>query len=303
MKRRIFLSPAVAASLSLLCGCAAIELTVAPSKFTFLEMAVKAAPKVAHASRPVNDVEEHYIGRAVAALILSRYPLYKDPRLTLYLNQVGQTVLRKTSRPSTYGGYHFAILDSDEPNAFASPGGIVLVTLGLLRLCENEDELAAVLAHEVAHVARRDGINAISEARWAEVLSFIGMESLRRSSLVARELLGHFESSIDDVFKTIVVNGYSYTAEEAADEEAVATLEKAGYNPRALAVLLSKMVSQTTPEAGIIKTHPPTTDRLARVRTVRAEPLSWRPEGVRTARFNEAAHAIRPNAPGHPGRS
>src|SRR4030042_1147989 len=135
---------------------------------TRAEMRVARAQK---ATRNVSEPEEYLVGRAVAARILTTYPLVQDPKLQLYVNEVGQTVARKSSRPKTYRGYHFAVLESLEPNAFACPGGTILITRGMLKLCANEDELAAALAHEAAHVAHRDGINSIAKSRWAEVVA------------------------------------------------------------------------------------------------------------------------------------
>ena len=149
----------------------------------------------------------------------------------------GDVVARKSTRPNPFRGYHFAVLDTEEINAFACPGGIIFITRGLIKTCKNEDQLAAVLAHEVGHVANKDGINSISQARWTEVCTAMGKEAV---TAVRRRwpasLVSLFEGSIDDVFKTIVVNGYSRQAEEAADAAAVKELTKAGYDPTALVV-------------------------------------------------------------------
>jgi hypothetical protein len=115
------------------------------------------------AAREISDEEEYFVGRAVAARIISSYPLSVDESLTVYINKVGQAVALHSEKPYTYGGYHFALLDSDEVNAFACPGGTILITTGMLKTVRNEDELAAVLAHEIAHVNNRDGIAAIKK--------------------------------------------------------------------------------------------------------------------------------------------
>ena len=75
---------------------------------------VTGATKAAKASHEINDSEEYYIGRAVAARVLSQYPLYQDAKVTEYVNEVGQTVARKSARPNTFKGYHFAVLDTNE---------------------------------------------------------------------------------------------------------------------------------------------------------------------------------------------
>jgi len=280
MKRRILWGVCLAAALVLAGGCAGMDYT------SVATIALKTAPKVAAASRPMSDSEEYYVGRAVAARVLAANRLYQDPQLTLYVNEVGQTVARKSTRPDTFKGYHFAVLDTSEPNAFACPGGIIFVTKGLVLMCGNEDELAAVLAHEVAHVANKDGVNSISQARWTEVLTTLGTETAKQYAGAGGQLVTLFEGSIDDVFKTIVVNGYSRSAEEAADAQAVSTLRKAGYDPGAMAALLAKMAAKGSAGAtGIYKTHPPTADRLAKVKSAGPAGAPDKMEEVRTKRF------------------
>jgi predicted Zn-dependent protease len=249
-------------------------------------IAAKTGYKAIQASRPINDSEEHYVGRAVAARILTNYPLYQNPVVTEYVNKVGQTVARKSPRPTTFRGYHFAVLDTQEINAFACPGGIILITRGMFKNCATEDELAAVLAHEVAHVAHKDGVNSISKARWTEVLTTLGTEAAKQYAGPAGSLVTLFEGSIDDVFKTIVVNGYSREAEMEADKEAVVILGKAGYNPAALVVVLEKMGSKGG-TGGIMKTHPPSSERLAQVKAQAQEAAPGKMAQVREKRFKE----------------
>ena len=252
-----------------------------------LQVGTEAGKKAVVAARGINDSEEYYVGRAVAARILGKYPLYQNQAVTLYVTEVGQAVAKKSSRPTTYRGYHFAVLDTSEPNAFACPGGIILVTRGLIKECANEDELAAVLAHEVAHIVHKDGINSISKARWTQVLTTAGTEATRQyAGGVAGNLVTLFEGSIDDVFKTIVVNGYSRGAEESADREAVSILTRAGYNPAALAGLLTKMTSKGG-GGGIYRTHPPTSDRLAKVKEVVRQSPASSSEQARAKRFQQ----------------
>ena len=250
-----------------------------------VSIAMRTGVKAVEASRPMNESEEYYLGRAVAARILSGYLLYQDQELTAYVNQIGQTVARKSSRPMTFRGYHFAVLDSPEPNAFACPGGIIFITRGLLRISENEDELGAALAHEVSHVAHRDGISSISQARWTKVLTALGTDVAKQYAGPAGELVSLFEGSIDDVFKTIVVNGYSRSAEEKADAAAATVLNDAGYNPKALTALLTKMGSQDKKAGGIFATHPPTSERLDALKALGHEPPAALLDTVRTSRF------------------
>lgn len=243
--------------------------------------------RMQQATRNVPEASEYRLGRAVAARILTGYQLAQDPELQLYINEVGRTVARKSSRPDTFRGYHFAVLESLEPNAFACPGGIILITRGMLKLCGNEDEVAAALAHEVAHVAHRDGVNSVVSSRWAAVVADRRIAAAKERGGRAAEMAALYEDSINDVFKTMVTNGYSRTAEWAADQEALRTLSRAGYSPGALASLLTKMVAQEKRGLGIYRTHPPTALRLARVNAqVKDLKIEKVPE-ARTQRFKE----------------
>lgn len=267
-------------------GCGGVSVPLPSSLQPATEIAAKTGVKAVQASRPISDSEEYYVGRAVGARILAKYPLYQNQEVTEYVNQVGLTVARKSARPQPYRGYHFAVLDTPEPNAFACPGGIILITRGLMKNCSSEDELAAILAHEVAHISHKDGINSISQARWTEVLTTLGTETAKQYAGSAGQIVTLFEGSIDDVFKTIVVNGYSRTAEENADREAVHILRKAGYQPGALAAVLTKM-SGKEGAGGIYRTHPPTGERLAKVQALAPAAEPGAKDQARTARFQK----------------
>lgn len=243
------------------------------------------------AARPLSDEEEYYVGRAVAARILSTYPLLENRRLTEYVNFVGKTVALHSDRPVTYGGYHFAILNSNEINAFSCPGGTIFITKGMIHAVRNEDELAAVLTHEVAHINHRDGVSAIQKARLTQVATLIGSQAAQRyTPAQLSQLVGVFEGSVDDVFKTIVVNGYGRSQEYHADESALSFLWRAGYNPSALKDFLERLLSQgQSSGGGIMKTHPATADRIERIKrempSVNVDAFAFQ---IRARRFQEA---------------
>jgi beta-barrel assembly-enhancing protease len=270
-------------------GCSQIASTVSSipgvpdSVKPAADIALKTGEKALAASKEISDSEEHYLGRGVAARILSQYPLSKDQALNTYVNKVGQTVARKSTRPQTYKGYHFAVLDSSTPNSFACPGGIILITKGMIKTCGNEEQLAAVLAHEVGHIANRDGINSISQARWTEVATTAGAEAAKQYGGSLGQLVAQFEGSIDDVFKTVIVNGYSRAAEENADRAGVEMLKRAGYNPASMTVILTAMSSKGG-SGGILGTHPAVTDRLDNIKVI-AQEANTQMELARTKRF------------------
>lgn len=246
---------------------------------------------IGKASRPISDDEEYYVGRAVAARITSTYPLYHNVRLTEYLNMIGQIVALHTEKPTTFGGYHFALLDSPEINAFACPGGMILITRGMLSSVTNEEELAAVLAHEIAHIIHRDGISAIKSSRWSEALLVVGSNAVKEfGRRDTAKLVSLFEGSIDDVVKTLVVNGYGRQQEKDADTAALGYLAAAGYDPKGLAGYLTRLEKAGQgSKGGILKTHPGTDERLENVRQINPPSVDTSAEPRRTKRFTEMA--------------
>ena len=224
----------------------------------------KTAVKVEKAARPVSETEEYYIGRGVAATILTKYSLYRNQTVTAYVNNVGNTVAMGSPRPYTYGGYHFAVLDTDEINAFACPGGTIFVTRGMLKVVRTEDELAAVLSHEVGHVAQKHGLQAISTARWTEVVTTLAMETAKAyAAAEMASLVDLFQGSVDDVFKTLVVNGYGREQELEADGLAIGCMKTCGYDGRQFVSVLDRL-EQTSKQAsgGIFSTHPDLAERI-----------------------------------------
>jgi beta-barrel assembly-enhancing protease len=223
------------------------------------------------AARPMTEQEEYYVGRAVAATILGKYRVYRNERLTRYINEVGQAVALASARPFTYGGYRFAVLDTDEVNALACPGGIVFITRGMLKRAQNEEELSAILAHEVGHVNHKDGLGTIQRARWVQVVTLLGSEAAKKvSGAELAKLVSLFEGSVNDVVKTLIVSGYSREQEAAADSSAMTFMYRAGYDPYGLSDYLGKLSKEQTGGAGqgLFATHPGMTERLAKARSV-----------------------------------
>lgn len=212
----------------------------------------------------LTPMQEYYIGRAVVANLLQQYPASTDEAAILYLNQLGQTLAMASDRPETYGGYHFLLLDSDDINAFAAPGGFVLVTRGMVDLCETEDALAAVLAHEIGHVVGKHGLRAIKSSRLTNALTIIAVESARNlGSEELKELVQEYEDSVSDVATTLSVSGYSRELEDEADGFAIDILGRVGYGQRALLDMLTEMDKRLKPGGlDFAKTHPDPQDRI-----------------------------------------
>ena len=110
----------------------------------------------------------------MAATVLVTYKPFDREQANAYLNLLGQTVAQFSTKPETFGGYHFLLLDTDEVNAFAAPGGLILISRGMVRCCKSEDELVAVLAHEISHVDHQHGLKAIRKGRLTSALTTLG---------------------------------------------------------------------------------------------------------------------------------
>lgn len=232
--------------------------------------------------------EEYYIGRAVAANILHKYPVYEDETTTKYVNKVGMTVAWVSDVPETYGGYHFLVLDTEEPLAYAAPGGLIFISKGLIKMMKNEEELAGVLAHEVAHVNKRHGLSAIKQSRLLSAFSILVEEGKKYTSDEVRKLADIYEGSLDDIIKTLVEKGYSRSQEDEADRLGALFAYRAGYDPNGLASFLNTLKKQyrTKPEIGLLKTHPKPAERYASLmKYLEEEKLEGKIETARTSRF------------------
>lgn len=224
----------------------------------------KAGEKV---TEDITPEQEYYIGRAVGAAVLSQYKVYENDAATLYLNRIGKSLSLFSDRPETFGGYHFLILDSDEINAFAAPSGHIFISRGLLKLTNNEDDLAAILAHEISHVVLKHGLSAIKKSRVTGFLTILGTNALKElGSQEVAELTSVFEDSISDITATLINNGYSREFENEADEMAISILTKTGYDKYSLnRVLVSMEPELTTGGADFSKTHPAPEQRIEKI--------------------------------------
>lgn len=224
----------------------------------------KTATAVERSQEEITPSQEYYIGRTVGAVITNKYKVYQNDRATMYVNKLGQTIATYSDLPETYGGYHFLILDTDEINAFAAPGGLIFVSRGLLRCCNTEDAAAAVLAHEIGHVQYRHGLDAIEKSRITNAVTTGLLEAGKNlTNAQVAELTTIFEGSIQDITSTLINNGYSRTFEKQADQAAIAILKRSGYNPQGLVDMLRVMDTKLKPGAlDFAKTHPSPTTRI-----------------------------------------
>jgi predicted Zn-dependent protease len=213
----------------------------------------------------ITPEQEYYIGRAVAATVLQSYPGYNAKAVNDYLNSLGQSLAMASTVPETFSGYHFLAMDSDDINAFGAPSGFILATRGLLRCATSEDEVAAILAHEIGHVTGGHGMKAIKASRLTEAGALLAQWGTSGSdSSLTGKLTKAFTDSITDIVKTMITSGYSRDLEMQADMAAIVILHRMGYDPRALVRVLQVMKTKLKPEGkDFAKTHPDPAQRIA----------------------------------------
>lgn len=250
----------------------------------------KSTKAVAKSLEEFTPEQEYYIGRTVGAVVLDKYKPLTNGKANAYLNTLGQTLSQFSDTPELFAGYHFLVLDSDDINAFATPGGHVFVTRGLIRCCKSEDALAAVLAHEIGHIQLRHGMKAIEKARTTEALTILAQEGAKSfGSQEVAQLTNAFGGVISDITNTMINNGYSRSYEYQADAAAVTILRRAGYNPGALRAMLEVMARQIKPGGtDFAKTHPSPENRIAELKDGGKPFSADETPGARKARFAKA---------------
>lgn len=254
----------------------------------------RTASAAGKAFEQITPEQEYYIGRAVAATILADYQHADLKDAARYLNVLGQALAVHSDKPETFGGYHFAIMDTDEINAFAAPGGLILISRGLLRCCRSEDAVAAVLAHEIGHVQHAHGLRAIKKSRLTSALTVLATESAKNlGGEQLAQLTTAFEGSISDITGTLVNSGYSRTLESEADAAAIAILQRTGYSPAALKDMLDQMHTRMPAgDKGFGKTHPDPTDRIADITPLIQGTTAPQQVKVRQKRFEKAMKGV-----------
>ena len=250
--------------------------------------------KAAESTRDLDPSDERQIGRVVAAEILTKYDPLADEGLNDYVQTVGQAVAMASDRPQTFSGYHFQVLDAEEVNALSIPGGFIFVTTGMLRLVENEDELACVLAHEVAHVALGHGTEAIVKARRLKAgLGIAADASSTYGSKASGKDLAALRGDVKAVMEILMRTGYGHSKEFEADASGALYAQRTGYDPSAMAAVLRKLESSAASQGGFLKTHPTPGKRAGQLEEAALEPPAWyRASKTRDTRFASALAAL-----------
>jgi len=200
--------------------------------------------------------EETRIGRQIAGDLLGAVPLVRDDKLQRYVNLVGNWVALQSGRKDIT--WHFGVLDTEDINAFAAPGGYIFVTKGLYQRLSNEAELAGVLAHEVAHVTKKHHLKVLKESSLIGALGQAASSKMKDSDQVVQNLIGNGAE--------IMARSLDKNAEFEADRVGIVFAARAGYDPWGLPEVLQDLAGLPAKDSRtslLYKTHPHPADRLA----------------------------------------
>ncbi len=202
---------------------------------------------------------ERTIGESLALEGFRRYGLpVKDKALQQYVNLVGNAVARNSDRPNI--PYNFVVVESPLQNAFSCPGGIIFVSSGLLKTIQSEDQLAGVLAHEVAHVGHKHALKSIQRAQF-----FNGVGKITAATMEGKKGK-EFENMIGSLQNTLFDKGLDQSMEFEADTSALETAYRTGYDPNGFIEVLKELKriqSQSTQKGSWFSTHPPLSQRIS----------------------------------------
>jgi beta-barrel assembly-enhancing protease len=234
----------------------------------------------------MSDQEEIAVGRQLAGELLGAAPLVADEAVQRYVNRVGRWVAAQSERPDL--PWRFGVINTASVNAFAAPGGYIVITRGLYDMLENEAQLAGVLGHEISHVVQRHHVNALRQSGAIAVFARGAQSQVPAGkTLVGNLLVPHVSEW--------ATKGLDRQSEYEADRLGVVLAARAGYSANGLVEVLKKLQARGTSDAGLkllYSTHPLAKDRLDQVGEARVAALPQGQEPAITAISASAGPAL-----------
>ncbi len=202
-----------------------------------------------------SKTEEIALGREITGNLLGAAPLVKDAALQAYVNKVGRWVASQSDRANL--PWRFGILESNDINAFAAPGGYVLVTKGLYQKLQNEAQLAGVLAHEIGHIVKKHQLKVLQKQQLLNIGAQLLNQKYAKNNALVSDVIGSGAE--------ISARSLDKNAEFEADRLGITYATRAGYEPLGLAEVLQMLEQSSTQDSSLallFKTHPMPEARL-----------------------------------------
>jgi len=220
--------------------------------------------KVAKGVAGIGPEEERMIGESVALEIVGKYGgLVRDEAITRRVNLVGRSLAFYSSRPAL--NWKFGVLDSPTINGFSAPGGFVFITRGLYDLVGDDDNaLAGVLGHEITHITGRHALNIVARGEFLSGATEIASQRSGDYRQVQAQLR-QFDVGVSDILKTLFERGFDPQTEYAADKGGRDLATTLGYSQGGLRSVLVKLQHNDAGAKAAFSTHPPLSDRIARL--------------------------------------
>jgi beta-barrel assembly-enhancing protease len=194
----------------------------------------------------MNDGQEASLGAQINQELSGQVKIYRNQSANNYVNQIGQRLARNSARPNIK--YTFQVVEDNAVNAFATMGGFVYVNTGLLKIADNEAQLASVIGHEIGHIAGRHSLQHMKQAALAQGLSTaLGVNNDKLVQIGVQVALTLPNSRQD---------------EYDADRQGLKTLTQTGYAPTAMPEFMKKLMSANSPPE-FFSSHPAVPDRVA----------------------------------------
>jgi beta-barrel assembly-enhancing protease len=216
--------------------------------------------KVVKAVQPMKENEEIQLGRELAARLAGTFGVWKDQAWTEEVNVLGRVLVPYSDRPNLK--YRFAIMNTDDVNAYSAPGGYIFISKGLLKQLDSEAELAGVLAHEIAHVANKDIVREVQNSNVWKAGASVAVASSNMGGMEQQLLQDLTNASWD----YLVVKGLSKGDELKADEDGAEYAQKLGYDPYGIYNFVAKLEpSENNPDKKLktfMGTHPKPSTRM-----------------------------------------
>ena len=215
----------------------------------------------------VSTQQEIEMGTQYSQQINSQLPIVQDVEINRYINVLGDSIARLTSRTdiTEANAWHFYVVDSKEVNAFAVPGGYIYVNRGLIERTQRMDQLAGVLGHEIGHVVKRHSIQQMQQQQGAN----IGVTLACVLTSICNNQAGQAAIQVGG---TALFARFSRQDETEADEEGIRNVIRAGISPNGIPEMFQILVNerQSNPSAveGWFATHPLEEDRIAATRAI-----------------------------------